>query len=687
MHHTAAATLTMELDQSLVTLAVCVCIFGMMTAIRVLQLSMASHGPRRLRWLSMAALVGGCAVWSTHFVLMLAYDPRVPVDFHYGPTFASFLIAVSASAAAFAVTLKRGSLSPYIGGLLFGTGVVLMHYIGMAAMDVPGRLVWDQGQIVLSALYGISFGMLGLAALRRLPSDRGLLAGTVALVATVLLVHFTGMGALTIVPNPSAESSPSQIPEIVMAAAAIVSTCFVLTIALLCVVFDRRMAKGAAESDRQIRYMAYHDPLTGLPNRAFLADTFDEKLRQAQADGKSVALLAVDLDRFKQVNDIFGHQAGDSLLRTLSAMMTAELKAGETLARVGGDEFVIVQSGVPQPAGAEDLARRLLDAVCRDVDIDGVTFRAAASIGIALYPRDGRDVATLHPNADAALYRAKEGGRGCFRFFEPEMDLLLRARRTLQLEMRDALKRGEFKLYYQPQAGTMTGVISGFEALIRWEHPKRGLINPDEFISASEENGFIVELGEFVLRTACAEAASWTKPLNISVNLSSVQFQHGDLAALVRDVLTETGLDPKRLELEITESVLILDFNRAVEILTQIKGFGVCVAMDDFGTGYSSLAYLQAFPFDRIKIDRSFIAKLHENKQSEAIIRAIVGLGRGLDVPITAEGVETEEQQAFLADLDCAEIQGFLIGRPQPIELLEAHIGRADENGVRRAVA
>ena len=368
-------------------------------------------------------------------------------------------------------------------------------------------------------------------------------------------------------------------------------------------------------------------------------------------------------------------------------MMSAELSAGETLARVGGDEFVIVQSGVPQPSGAEDLARRLLEAVCRDVDIDGVTFRAAASIGIALYPRDGKDVATLHPNADAALYRAKEGGRGCFRFFEPEMDLQLRARRTLQLEMRDALKRREFKLYYQPQAGTMTGVISGFEALIRWEHPKRGLINPDDFISASEENGFIVELGEFVLRTACAEAATWTKPLNISVNLSPVQFQHGDLFALVRDVLTETGLDPKRLELEITESVLILDFNRAVELLNQIKELGVCVAMDDFGTGYSSLAYLQAFPFDRIKIDRSFIAKLHENKQSEAIIRAIVGLGRGLDVPITAEGVETEAQQAFLAELDCAEIQGFLIGRPQPIELLEAHIGRVDENGVRRAVA
>ena len=687
MHQTAAAAVTMEHDQSLVTLAVCLCIFGVMTAIRVMQLSMASRGTRRLAWLGAAAMVSGCSIWSTHFVAMLAYNSDMPVDYDYGQTLASFLMAVSACTVAFAVMLKKGAVSPYVGGVLFGVGVVLMHYIGIDAVEISGRFIWDQGLVLLSALYAMAFGMLGFAALRSLPSDRGLLAGSVALASAVLLVHFTGTSALTVVPDPLASAPTGQIPAIVLAAAAVVSTCFVLTVALVCVVFDRRMVSGRVESDRQIRYMAFHDPLTGLPNRAFLADTFDERLRRAQADGKPVALLAVDLDRFKQVNDIFGHQAGDSLLCTLSAMMSAELCAGETLARVGGDEFVIVQSGVPQPSGAEDLARRLLDAVCRDVDIDGVTFRSAASIGIALYPRDGKDVATLHPNADAALYRAKEGGRGCFRFFEPEMDLQLRARRTLQLEMRDALKRREFKLYYQPQAGTMTGVISGFEALIRWEHPKRGLINPADFISASEENGFIVELGEFVLRTACAEAATWTKPLNISVNLSPVQFQHGDLVALVRDVLTETGLDPKRLELEITESVLILDFNRAVELLNQIKELGVCVAMDDFGTGYSSLAYLQAFPFDRIKIDRSFIAKLHENKQSEAIIRAIVGLGRGLDVPITAEGVETEAQQAFLAELDCAEIQGFLIGRPQPIELLEAHIGRVDENGVRRAVA
>jgi EAL domain-containing protein (putative c-di-GMP-specific phosphodiesterase class I) len=325
--------------------------------------------------------------------------------------------------------------------------------------------------------------------------------------------------------------------------------------------------------------------------------------------------------------------------------------------------------------------------MCRDVEVEGTTFRAAASIGIALYPRDGTTAESLHPNAEAALHRVKQEARGSYRFFEPDMDLQLRARRQLQMEMRDALKRGEFRLFYQPQAETLTGVISGFEALLRWEHPKHGIIAPGEFVPAAEENGFIVELGEFVLRTACAEAASWNKLLPISVNLSPVQFQHGDLVEMVRKVLAETGLAPDRLELEITESVLIDDTTRALDILNRLKALGVLVAMDDFGTGYSSLAYLQAFPFDRIKIDRSFIAALHENKQSEAIIRAIIGLGRGLDVPVTAEGVETEAQQAFLADLNCAEIQGYLIGHPQPIELLNPHVGRDEKQPAKGQAA
>jgi len=676
-----------EHDPLLVWVAATICILGVITTVRVLQIALQAKGRRRAGWLAAASIAGGGSAWSTHFIAMLAYDPGVVVGYAIWPIFLSFAAALAIPGLGFAVLFRRERWAPYIGGICVGLGIAAFHYIGMSGVIIPGRMIWDPGLIAMSAIYSVVFSVASLVAIRRLGDKSGLMAGSLLLVLAIVLLHFTGMGALTIVPDPTALVMVGEIPGYFLAAAASALTFFVIAMAVLCILFDRRLLHEAQESQERLRHMAYHDTLTGMPNRAFLTETVSQEFEKSVMGSKNAAVLAVDLDRFKLVNDIFGHQAGDKLLQALAGIMNAELKPSETLARVGGDEFVIVQLDVLQPYGAEDLAKRILAAVCRDIDVEGVTFRAAASIGIALYPRDGTNVPELHSNADAALYRAKEEGRGCFRFFEPEMDLQLRARRTLQLEMRDALKRGEFKLYYQPQAGTMTGVISGFEALIRWEHPERGLINPDDFISASEENGFIVELGEFVLRTACAEAASWTKLLNISVNLSPVQFQHGDLAGLIRDVLTETGLDPKRLELEITESVLILDFNRAVEILNQIKGLGVCVAMDDFGTGYSSLAYLQAFPFDRIKIDRSFIAKLHENKQSEAIIRAIVGLGRGLNVPVTAEGVETEAQQAFLAELDCAEIQGFLIGRPQPIELLEAHIGCAGENGVRRAVA
>ena len=482
------------------------------------------------------------------------------------------------------------------------------------------------------------------------------------------------MGAIRIVPDPTVEMPSGHIEGYVLAFGTAMVCAFILAIAILCILFDRRLALEERKSRQRIEYMAYHDTLTGLPNRAFLHQHLPEQIELAKAAGTEIAILAIDIDRFKQVNDIFGHQAGDDLLKNLALKMSSVMTSNEVLTRTGGDEFIVIQTGVSQPEAAERLAQRLLDAVSGDAIVRNVRLRTGISIGVALYPSHGTNAATLHPNADAALYRAKEAGRNCYRMFEPEMDLALRARRALQVEMEDAFRRGEFVLHYQPQAETTTGVITGFEALLRWIHPERGLVLPSDFIQAAEDNGFIVELGEFVLEKACAEAAGWERPLNIAVNLSPVQFQHGDLAATVRNVLAKTGLNPARLELEVTESVLIHDMTRALEILHAIKDLGVCIAMDDFGTGYSSLAYLQAFPFDRIKIDRSFVAQLHENRQSEAIIRAIVGLGQGLSVPITAEGVETEAQHAFLAELRCTEIQGYLVGRPEPIDQIRAYV-------------
>ena len=319
-----------------------------------------------------------------------------------------------------------------------------------------------------------------------------------------------------------------------------------------------------------------------------------------------------------------------------------------------------------QPSAAEALADRALHALDDDIEVAGQPLRAGMSIGVAVYPVDGADVSVVLANADAALYRAKAEARGSIRFFEPDMDKRLRERRALQHDLRFALSRHEIALHYQPQA-SIDGKIIGFEALVRWDHPTRGMVSPGEFIPLAEESGAIIALGEWILREACREAASWPTSLRIAVNLSPAQFRHGDLPALVHSVLFDTGLAANRLEIEITEGVLISDFSRAISILRRLKTLGVRIAMDDFGTGYSSLSYLQAFPFDKIKIDRGFIANLDRNPQSAAIIRAVIGLGHGLNLPVVAEGVETKEQLAFLRREACNEVQGYLFGRPAPI--------------------
>jgi diguanylate cyclase (GGDEF)-like protein len=378
--------------------------------------------------------------------------------------------------------------------------------------------------------------------------------------------------------------------------------------------------------------------------------------------------------RFKEVKDVFGHVIGDELLRALSRRLKTVV-GNAFLARLGGDEFMLVQADGMQPAGAAALAERLLVTVADDLDVDGTLLRVGMSIGIAIYPSDGTDADTLIGNADAALYRAKAQGRGTICFFEPGMDKRLRERREIQQELRTAVPNGELVLHYQPQA-RIGGQVVGFEALVRWDHPTRGMILAGTFVPIAEDSGLILPIGEWVLREACREAASWPRPLQIAVNLSPTQFHHGDLPGLVHSILLETGLSPGRLELEITEGVLIGDFSRASSILRRLKALGVRIAMDDFGTGYSSLSYLHSFPFDKIKIDRAFIANLDSNPQSAAIVRAVIALGRGLDLPVVAEGVETEAQLAFLTREACGEIQGYLIGRPQPIEKYGELVGR-----------
>jgi diguanylate cyclase (GGDEF)-like protein/PAS domain S-box-containing protein len=427
--------------------------------------------------------------------------------------------------------------------------------------------------------------------------------------------------------------------------------------------------------------LTYHDPLTDLPNRAAFTEYFSSMLERAATECKHFAVLCLDLDRFKEINDVFGHAVGDGLLRAVGQRLAAAAK-GAFLARHGGDEFVLIVDDDELLASLA--AERLQAAVADEFEVDGHQLGVGLSVGIALYPADGADATSLIGNADAALYRAKVEGGGSVRFFEADMDKRVRERRALMHELRTAIDRSELVLHYQPQA-RIGGEPIGFEALIRWQHPTRGLIAPGTFIPLAEECGLILSIGEWTLRESCREAASWLYPLNVAVNLSPIQFKHGDLPGLVHLVLLETGLEPHRLELEITEGVLIDDLSRALMILRRLKLLGVRIAMDDFGIGYSSLSNLQAFPFDKIKIDRSFVSNLDRNAQSATIVRAVIGLGRGLGLPILAEGVETKEQLAFLRSEACDEIQGYLIGKPLPIDSYVAVIGRS--TGTEKSVA
>lgn len=441
-------------------------------------------------------------------------------------------------------------------------------------------------------------------------------------------------------------------------------------------------------AEKRIAHIAHHDSLTGLHNRAAFSDhlamTIDESLRAAG----TFAILCLDLDRFKEVNDLYGHLVGDALLREVARRLQA-VADGAFLARVGGDESIVISTGDARGTAVGQLAQQFRTALSGDIEIAGRQVRIGLSIGIASFPIDGTDPTTLLANADVALYRAKAEGRDTIRFFEADMAAQLRDRRELQHDLQSAIANDELRLDFQPLA-SIRGEIVGFEALVRWHHPSRGVVAPGVFIPLTEENGLIVTMGEWILRAACREAASWPNQLRISVNLSPVQFRNDGIVRLVHETLIDTGLDAGRLELEITEGVLIDDFSRAVSILRRLKSLGVHIALDDFGTGYSSMSYLQAFPFDMIKIDRSFISNLERSAQSKALLRGVIGLARGLELPVTAEGVETRAQLDVLTRAGCDLVQGFLIGRPAAIEGYAEVVGRPaslDQQGIRAGQA
>ncbi len=432
----------------------------------------------------------------------------------------------------------------------------------------------------------------------------------------------------------------------------------------------------------QIAHMARHDGLTDLPNRALLRERLEQELKRVKR-GESLAVLCLDLDHFKSINDTLGHPIGDELLKLVADRLRSCTREPDTIARLGGDEFAIIMTQMHQPEDAAILARRIRESIIKPYQVDGHQIVTDISIGISMAPIDGAEPDHLLKNADMALYGAKDDGRGIYRFFEAEMDKRMKERRDLEMDLRQALNNQEFALHYQPLVNLQTHEITAFEALLRWNHPTRGLISPVDFIPIAEETGLIVPIGEWVLRTACKETANWPEHIKVAVNLSPAQLKSKNLLPMIVSALADCSIQPNRLQLEITETMLMQNTFATLNTLHQLRKLGVQIAMDDFGTGYSSLSYLRSFPFDKIKIDRSFIQDLSNGAEPRAIVHAVTGLAKCLNMISTAEGVETQQQLDTLEAVGCTEMQGYLFSRARPAdkvrELFELPAAKAAE--------
>jgi diguanylate cyclase (GGDEF)-like protein len=435
------------------------------------------------------------------------------------------------------------------------------------------------------------------------------------------------------------------------------------------------------EARQRIEFLSQHDALTGLPNRTRLREFLDGKLNALPTLEQPLIMLSLDLDRFKPVNDLLGHAAGDAVLNAVSSRLADCVRDGDLVARIGGDEFVLILTDISSQDEVETLCRRLIDSIERPIAIDEQEVFVSVSIGISMAPTDALEAAELLRYADIALYEAKSAGRNTWRFYAGDMNARIIERRRLESDLRFGIKHGELRLHFQPRYRIADGQMVGAEALVRWQHPERGLIPPDTFIPIAEESGLIIALSNWVISTACRCAAQWPENLFVSINLSSTEFKRGNLVERIQKALHDTRIDPARVELEITESVMLEDAAGAMEVMRTLKRLGVRIAMDDFGTGYSSLSYLRTFPFDGLKIDRSFLNRLGESEDDNAIILAIVGLGRALSLTVTAEGIETAEHLQLLKAVSCDEGQGYFLSRPLEVEAFDALLERLGHTG------
>ncbi len=654
--------IAVEHDPWLVALAVLVCGVGAFSIVQMFERARGAARGQGLAWAFLISVAASATIWCTHFVAMLAFEAKAPVTLDPVLTIASLMVAMVGCFMGFAVAAwGRHEAYGAVGGALFGAAIAAMHFTGMTAYRVDGIVEWDMVYVVTAIVMGIVLSSVAVATLRTRRAVRHRVAvATALIVLAIASLHFLSMTAMRITPM-ALDATPLRPSEFnALALATVLVGAIVIAAGVFAAMLDRQTRSDAM---RELTRMAMNDSLTGLPNRVAFREELGRQIAIASTSGERVGLCAIDLDRFKEVNDVHGHKAGDAVLVRIAQRLRGALGEQEFVARLGGDEFVALTRFTDR-AQIHAFAARLDAELKAPLAFEEFEARLGASIGIAVFPDDAISADMLANNADLAMYRAKADAAPVPVPYDSALDEAIRDQRELAADLRRAIDRNELDVHYQVQTSVNTGEVTGYEALLRWTHPLRGPIPPVTFIPIAEANGFILTLGEWVLRRACADAAGWTHGAKVAVNVSPLQLSHADLPRLFHQILLDTGLPPRRLEIELTETAIIADRERALHVLRQIKALGIGVALDDFGTGYSSLETLRAFPFDKIKLDRFFAAELEGNIQSTAILRAVLALGKSLSIPILAEGIETREQLDVLRREGCDEAQGFLIGRP-----------------------
>ncbi|NWL46785.1 histidine kinase [Pseudomonas hunanensis] len=677
--------LTGSYSSSLVLISLCVAILASYTALDLTGRIATAKGRAACLWMGGGALAMGIGVWSMHFIGMLAFS--LPIDLGYDLALTAFSLLIAVLSSGFALWLVSQPSLPALqlgfGALIMGAGIACMHYTGMAALRMLPGIDYDPTLFGASLLIAVGASAAALWIAFRLRTHtpyirqiRGLAA--VVMGVAIVGMHYTGMAAANFPEGSFCGALGGGLQGDSLVYLVLITTLAVLAVALLTSVLDARLEARTAElarsltlANQELTQLALHDTLTDLPNRTLLADRIEQAIAKVAEQGGCFALMFIDLDGFKPVNDAFGHHIGDLLLKAVAARLRGHLHSQDTLARIGGDEFVLLVE-LQEPNDAMDVAVKQVNLVSRPFRVAEHDLQLSASLGIVLYPGNGQDQHELLRNADAAMYHAKSAGKNGYSFFDVSMNSNARQQLQLLQDLRLALEQRQFRLHYQPKFDAQACQPIGAEALLRWEHPQQGLLLPDRFIGLAEKTGLIIPIGEWVLTEACRQMRQWLDQghhgWRMAVNLSAIQFCHAGLVDSVARALQQNGLPANCLTLEITETTAMHDADASLTVLQRLSDMGVDLSIDDFGTGYSSLMYLKRLPANELKIDRGFVRDLEQDSDDAAIVSAIVALGQALGLRIVAEGVETDKQQDFLARLGCDSLQGYLLGQPVPAE-------------------